>query len=352
VAYGEALPRRQDELAIDGHALEARIYAEDPAKGFLPATGRIVHLATPPASRHVRVDTGIAAGDEISPHYDPMVAKLIVWDRDRAATLGRMRDALDRFQVVGFATNIAFLARLVASRPFAAADLDTGLIERARDELFPPPVPAADEILAAATLSELLRHDREARSDAAASGDPWSPWGACDGWRLNQDNHHVLVFREGERQVAVTAHYRKGGRYEVELPGGRRTLSGEQTDATTIRAWLDDEELAATVVREGAVLDVFHGGERHTLELHDPWLAEVAGDVHSGGLAAPMPGKVIAVLVQAGAAVERGTPLVIMEAMKMEHTITAPAAGTVQEILYGVGDQVAEGADLIRFDAA
>jgi len=352
VAWGEALPKRQDELAIDGHALEARIYAEDPAKGFLPATGRIVHLATPPASAQVRVDTGVAAGDEISPHYDPMIAKLIVRDRDRARALALMRDALEQFQVVGLATNVAFLRRLVASRAFAAADLDTGLIERTRDELFPPPAPASDEVLAAATLSELLRHDRDARRHAAASGDPWSPWEGCDGWRLNQDNHHVLVFREGERQVVVTAHYRKDGKYEVELPGGRRTLSGELTDPTTIRAWLDDEELAATVVRAGAVLDVFRGAERHTLELHEPWLAEVAGDVHSGGLAAPMPGKVIAVLVEAGATVERGAPLVIMEAMKMEHTITAPAAGTVQEILYRVGEQVAEGADLIRFDAA
>jgi 3-methylcrotonyl-CoA carboxylase alpha subunit len=352
VAGGERLPKRQDELAIDGHALEARIYAEDPAKGFLPATGRIVHLAAPPASRHVRVDTGVAAGDEISPHYDPMIAKLVVWDRDRPAALARMRDALEQFQVVGLATNVAFLGRLVASRAFGRADLDTGLIERDRDELFPAPVPASDEVLAAATLAELLRHDRDARTHAAASRDPWSPWGGCDGWRLNQDNHHVFVFREGERQVAVTAHYRKGGRFEVELPGGRRTLSGELTDATTVRAWLDDEELAATVVRDGPVLDVFRGAERHTLELHDPWLAEGAGDVHSGGLAAPMPGKVIAVLVQAGATVERGAPLVIMEAMKMEHTITAPAAGTVQEILYRVGEQVAEGADLIRFDAA
>jgi 3-methylcrotonyl-CoA carboxylase alpha subunit len=352
VAGGEALPKRQDELAFAGHALEARIYAEDPAKGFLPATGRIVHLATPPLSRHVRVDTGVAAGDEISPHYDPMIAKLIVWDRDRAAALARMREALERFQVVGLATNVAFLARLVAGRAFAAADLDTGLIERARDELFPPPAPASDEVLAVATLAELLRHDREARRHAAASGDPWSPWGICDGWRLNQDNHHALVFREGERQVAVTAHYRAAGRYEVELPGGRRMLRGEAPDATAIRAWLDDESLEATVVRAGAVLDVFRGAERHTLELHDPWLAEVAGEVHGGGLAAPMPGKVIAVLVNAGATVERGAPLVIMEAMKMEHTITAPAAGTVQEILYAVGEQVAEGADLIRFDAA
>jgi 3-methylcrotonyl-CoA carboxylase alpha subunit len=351
-AWGEPVPKRQDELAIDGHALEARIYAEDPAKGFLPATGRIVHLGTPAASRHVRIDTGVTAGDEISPHYDPMIAKLIVRDRDRPGALARMRDALEQFQVVGLATNVAFLARLVATRAFAAADLDTGLIERSRDELFAPSPPASDEVLAAAALSELLRHDREAREHTAASGDAWSPWGACDGWRLNQDNHHVLTFREGDRQIAVTAHYRKGGKYEVELPGGRRTLSGEQIDPTTIRAWLDDEELAATVVRADATLDVFCSGARHTLELHDPWRAEVAGDVHAGGLAAPMPGKVIAVLVAAGATVERGAPLVIMEAMKMEHTINAPAAGTVREILYGVGEQVAEGADLIRFDAA
>jgi 3-methylcrotonyl-CoA carboxylase alpha subunit len=352
VAGGEPLPKRQDELAIDGHALEARIYAEDPAKGFLPATGRVVHLATPPASRHVRIDTGVAAGDAISPHYDPMIAKLIVWDRDRPRALARMRDALAGFQVVGLATNVAFLGRLVATRAFASADLDTALIERSRDELFPPAAPAPDELLAVATLAELLRHDAEARRHAAASGDPWSPWGACDGWRLNQDNHHVLVFREGERQVAVTVHYRKGGRYELELPGGRRMLSGEQVDATTVRAWLDDEAIAATVVRDGAALDVFRGAERHTLELHDPWLAEVEGDAHGGGFAAPMPGKVIAVLVKPGAKVERGAPLVIMEAMKMEHAVNAPAAGTVREVLYSVGDQVEEGAALIRFEPA
>ncbi len=351
VAHGEPLPKRQDELAIRGHALEARIYAEDPAKGFLPATGRIVHLATPAASRHVRIDTGVAAGDEISPWYDPMIAKLVVWDGDRPAALARMRNALARFQVVGLTTNVAFLGRLVASTAFAGADLDTGLIERSREELFPPARAASDEVLALATLSELLHHDREARAHAAASGDPWSPWGECDGWRLNQDNHHILVFSEGEHQVAVTAHYRQGT-YEVELPGGRRLLAGEATGAHGVRAWLDGKALAATVVRAGAVIDVFLGAERHSLELHDPWLAEVEGEVHGGGLAAPMPGKVIAVLVAAGASVERGAPLVIMEAMKMEHTITAPGAGMVKEVLYAVGEQVAEGAELIRFEAA
>jgi 3-methylcrotonyl-CoA carboxylase alpha subunit len=351
VAWGEPLPKRQYELAFEGHALEARVYAEDPAKGFLPATGRIVHLATPPVSRHVRIDTGVAAGDEISPHYDPMIAKLIVWDRDRPAALRRMRDALGAFEIVGLTTNVGFLSRLVSSTAFAGADLDTGLIERSRDELFPPPAAVPDEVLALATSAELLRLGRESRTHAVASGDPWSPWSDCDGWRLNQDNHHVFVFKAGERQHAVTVHYRPGGVFEVELPGGRRMLACEPAGTNGVRIWLDDESIAATVVRSGATIDVFCAGERHTFELHDPWLAEVEADVHGGGLTAPMPGKVIAVLVDTGAKVERGVPLLIMEAMKMEHTIMAPAAGAVREILYGVGDQVAEGAELIRFDA-
>jgi 3-methylcrotonyl-CoA carboxylase alpha subunit len=352
VAWGERLPKRQEALAIDGHALEARIYAEDPARGFLPATGRVVHLAAPPASRHVRIDTGIAAGDEITPHYDPMIAKLVVWDRDRPAALARMRDALGAFEIVGLTTNVGFLRRLVSSKAFSGADLDTGLIERARDELFPPQAPVPDEVLALATAAELQRLGRDARAHSIASGDPWSPWSDCDGWRLNQDNHHVFVFKEADRQHAVTVHYRPGGAFELELPGRRGMLACEQAAGTAVRAWLDDEALAATVVRSGATVDVFHAGERHTFELHDPWLAEVEAEAHGGGLTAPMPGKVISVLVEAGAKVERGAPLLIMEAMKMEHTIMAPAAGSVKEILYGVGDQVAEGAELIRFDAA
>jgi 3-methylcrotonyl-CoA carboxylase alpha subunit len=352
VAWGEPLPKRQEALAIDGHALEARVYAEDPARGFLPATGRIAHFATPPASRHVRIDTGVAAGDEITPHYDPMIAKLIVWDEDRPAALRRMRDALAAFEIAGLTTNVGFLGRLVASTAFSAADLDTGLIERSRPELFPPPPAVPDEVLALAAAAELQRLRREARAHAVASGDPWSPWSDSDGWRLNQDNHHVLVFKEADRQHAVTVHYRPGDAFELELPGRRGTLVCEQATDATVRVWLDDQALVATVVRSGATVDVFHAGARYTLERHDPWLAELEAEAHGGGLTAPMPGKVIAVLVDAGAKVERGAPLLIMEAMKMEHTIMAPAAGSVKEILYGVGDQVAEGAELIRFDAA
>ncbi len=349
VACGEPLPRTQDELAINGHALEARIYAEDPAKNFLPSTGRIAHLTTPAESRHVRIDTGVCAGDAITPFYDPMIAKLIVWDVDRPSALARMRSALEQFQVVGVSTNTEFLARLIACEAFAAADLDTGLIERNRTELMPAPAVAGNEVLALAALAELLAIERRAKERAAGSADPYSPWGACDGWRLNQDNHHILVFRQGEREQAVTAHYRPG-RFELELPGGRHSLTGAWQADGSLTAWLENAVLQANVVRSGQTLDVFFRGTRYQLELHDPALHEIETDAHGGNLMAPMPGKIIAVLSTSGAKVEKGTPLIILEAMKMEHTIVAPGRGTVKEIHYKVGEQVDEGAELLGFE--
>ena len=349
VAAGEPLPRTQDELAINGHALEARIYAEDPAKDFLPSTGRIAHLATPVESRHVRIDSGVRAGDAITPFYDPMIAKLIVWDTDRPAALARMRSALEQFQVVGVSTNSEFLARLVACAAFAGADLDTGLIERNRAELFAAQALAGDEVLALAALAELLAIERRAAERAAASGDPYSPWGTCDGWRLNQDNHHILVFRQGEREQAVSAHYRPG-RFELELPGGRHTLTGAWQPDGSLTAWLEGVVLHANVVQSGRTVDIFFRGSRYRLELHDPALHEIESEAHGGNLRAPMPGKIIAVLIKSGAKVEKGTPLVILEAMKMEHTIIAPGGGTVKEIHFKVGEQVDEGAELLGFE--
>ncbi len=351
VAAGERLPLLQGQLALRGHAIEARIYAEDPDKGFLPATGTIAHLALPAPSAHVRVDTGVTSGDAITPHYDPMIAKLIVWDADRTQALARMRDALAQVQIVGLTTNVAFLQRVIASPAFANADLDTGLIERNREVLFPTATPASDSHVVLVVLDELLRLDAHARAAAAGSADPHSPWSLSDGWRLNEDNHHVFVLKEGERQVAVTVHYRDDG-YEIELGGARRTLRGHRDPGGHVRAWLDDRAFSGEVVAQGQRRDVFVGGERHGFELHDPMLHEVEAGALSGGLAAPMPGKVIAVLVEAGATVEKGAPLVIMEAMKMEHTINAPAAGTVKEILFAAGEQVAEGAELIAFEPA
>jgi 3-methylcrotonyl-CoA carboxylase alpha subunit len=354
VAAGEALPLTQENIRINGHALEARIYAEDAERGFLPATGRITHLATPAESSHVRIDTGIAAGDSITPWYDPMIAKLIVWDADRQSALARMRSALAAYQVAGITTNADFLARLVGCAAFTSADLDTGLIARNHDTLFPPPPPLEDAVLALASFAELLHQQETATLRAAASADPASPWALADGWRLNEDNRQVLHFSadagEVSNETVVVVHCRPIG-WDLELGGRHCKLRGERLADGRLAIRLDDVAVTGTVVKQGAILDVFHAGLRHTLHVHDPLERSADAEESSGSLAAPMPGKIIAVLVRPGAAVARGAPLLILEAMKMEHTICAPADGVVAAIYFQAGDQVGDGAELISIEA-
>ena len=355
VASGEPLPLKQDQLRINGHSIEARVYAENPAKGFLPSTGTLRHLRAPQAVEFevpagstpapVRVDSGVREGDTISPYYDPMIAKLIVWGETREIALARMATALAEFEVVGVATNIEFLGRIVKGNAFASGDLDTGLIERNRDELLPPSKGARDEILALATFAELAEGEVRARGKARASGDPNSPWHLMDGWRMNEAPHHSLVFTEGERHTAVTVLTTPSGS-RLRTPSGEFAFSGRSGPDGSLLVRLDDRTLRGRAVKVGTEWNLFAAGEQHRLSMRDE-LHELESDAHGGSLAAPMPGKVIAVLVQKGARVEKGAPLVILEAMKMEHTITAPRAGTVAAIRFAAGEQVDEGVDLL-----
>jgi 3-methylcrotonyl-CoA carboxylase alpha subunit len=350
VAGGEPLPAAQEELAISGHAIEVRIYAEDPARNFLPSTGTLRHLRTPEEGPYVRIDTGVRQGDAVSIHYDPMIAKLIVWDVDRDGALRRLRGALSAYQVAGVTTNIGFLGALAAHPAFASADFDTGFIERHREALFPENTPASDRTLALASLDVLLGRAEEARGTARASRDPHSPWNRTDGWRLNGDNHHDLTFEDGEETVTVTAHYREDG-YLLQLPGGELLVRGVLDGEGALVADLGGSRLKASVVRNGAERTILYPGTSHRLTLVDPYAC--AEQESSGGrLTAPMPGKVIAFMVKAGAEVEKGAPLVILEAMKMEHTITAPRAGKVVALNFAVGALVSDGAELIAFEAA
>ena len=350
VAAGEALPLRQDDVAVNGHAIEARVYAEDPARDFLPSLGRISHLRLPEESAHVRVDAGVRQGDAISMYYDPMIAKLIVWDTDRRSALRRLRHALTEFQAVGVATNLQFLSALAAHPAFTGGEPDTGLIARHREELLPEAAPASDAILALATLSELLRINEAARQEAGRSADPWSPWHHRDGWRLNEDNHHTLLFRDGPREVAVIAHYRRD-QFLLELPGGPMAASGEWDAMGDIIASLGGARVRAAVARRGGEVTVMLGTACHRLLLYDPLLQAMDQEGPGGTLDAPMPGTIIEVLVKEGDTVERGAPLLVLEAMKMEHTIAAPAAGTVKAVRFGKGEQVREGMQLIAFEA-
>jgi 3-methylcrotonyl-CoA carboxylase alpha subunit len=353
VAAGEALPLTQEQLSITGHAIEARIYAEDPAREFLPTAGRLEHLRQPQASAHVRIDSGVQAGDEVGVHYDPMIAKLIAWDRDRPSALQRLRTALGEYQIAGIVTNLPFLSAVTVLPAFADADrnpgeLDTALIEQHRDTLFPGPVPVPDAILAIAVLSESLRMDIEAAAAAARSNDPYSPWHSRHGWRLNEGNHHAFVLVDAGTRKQIVAHYRGGG-YLLELPGGA-SLSASATPAAdgSIDVELDGRRSRATVVRRAGELTVFAGGGSYRLEFEKA--AAMEDEDPSGRLVSPLPGSVIQVLVGGGETVAKGQALMIIEAMKMEHTISAPRRGTVKQIYFSKGEQVAEGAQLLEFE--
>jgi 3-methylcrotonyl-CoA carboxylase alpha subunit len=348
IAAGEPLPRKQGDLAIRGHAIEARLYAEDPARDFLPQSGRLAHLRFPEDAADLRTDTGVESGASITPHYDPMIAKLIAWGADRPAALARLASALDEVEIAGLRTNVEFLARTVRSRAFAAAQLDTGLIERSRAELFPPWAPLSDEVLAAAAYAELLAEEDAARVRAAASADPHSPWDRVDGWRLNQDSHHAFAFAEGDARHVVTVHFRGAG-HRIGIAGRELALEGECLADGRLLLRLDGRATKARAVRDGRDWHVFIGGSHRRLTLHDE-LEGLDVDAGGGSLAAPTPGKVIAVMVKPGDKVSKGAPLLILEAMKMEHTIFAPGDGVVKEIHYAAGEQVPEGAELLRLE--
>jgi len=347
VAAGERLPLAQADIAARGHAIEARLYAEEPARDFLPSTGTLVHVAFPPESADVRVDTGVQEGDPITPWYDPMIAKLIVRGRDRAEALARLEQALGEVRIVGVASNAAFLRRIAASPAFANGELDTGLIERNRALLFPAAPPLAPAFLAAAAAAEIALEEERARAVAGGSGDPHSPWHLVDGWRLNEDSHHDFVFTEGGAEHRVRLRFVDGG-LRIVIDGRECSLGVERTGHELLLR-LDGHAIRASAVRDGADWHAFCDGEERRLALRRP-VEDVDAESAAGTLAAPMPGRVARVLTRPGAKVSKGEPLVILEAMKMEHTIAAPADGVVKEIHYSDGEQVLEGALLISLE--
>ena len=292
-----------------------------------------------------------AGATRISVHYDPLIAKLIVWDKDRAAAVRRLRSALQETRVVGLTTNLPFLSAIAAHAAFEAGELDTGFIERHLADLLPAPAPAPEQVLALATLGVLLERAARARAATAASADPFSPWGRTDGWRLNDEAHDSLSFRDVGAERTVELVYRRDG-YLLTLPGGRPLMArGEFGADGTLDADLDGVRLSAVWVRRGNEITLFHGGVGHRLNLVDLLADASAKEPPGGRLVAPMPGKVIAVLTEAGAKVPRGHPLIVLEAMKMEHTLKAPEDGTVKRVRYAVGDLIEEGVELIEFEA-
>ncbi len=358
VAGGGALPLSQDAVAIDGHAVEARLYAEDPTAGFLPATGTLRHLRFPPTGPHVRVDTGIRQGDAVTVHYDPMIAKIIAWDSDRTTALRRLSAALDATEIVGLGTNADFLRAIAAHPAFADGDLDTRFIERHEGDLLAVGGAAPDEVLILAALGQVLQWRRDAAQRAGGSGDPCSPWHGALGWRLNDEAHDVLRLRDGEAERSIEVRYRRSGGYGLSLDGAEPVeAEGELAEDGRLVATLDGRRRGAAFFRHGLEVTVIARadgarGGTYRLALFDPVAAAGAAEAGVGQLTAPMPGRIVTVLVEQGASVDKGQPLLVLEAMKMEHTITAPAEGAVTDLPFAAGDQVEEGVALIGFEPA
>ena len=367
VASGEVLPKTQDQLSINGYSFEARVYAEDPHNDFLPATGRLTHLKPPESSKFVRVDTGVEQGDEVSVFYDPMIAKLIVWDETREKALQRLTSALKQYQVHGVTTNIDFLHSVASCEAFKQEDIDTGFIEKHHDELFNKQGGCNDLQFAmhtcTAAIAQVMRvvnNGNAAKSNAV--------WQANSGFRLNQTNQHKVNLHvetqdESFKPIESThvvfdsvrfAHSNANQHFTTTIAGVDLTveasLSGDNLTtvingfSNTCQVVFDDSDKSPKIV-----LFTEHGKSTFVVDLPD--LGESDDNQDAGGLTAPMNGTVIDVLVKQGDNVEQGQALVIMEAMKMEHTIRAPKNGEVTALFYNAGDMVDGGAELLGFEA-
>ena len=328
VARGEALPITQADVPLRGHAIEVRLYAEDPSHDFLPQTGRLAVYRESAEGAGRRVDSGVSEGDEVSPFYDPMLGKLIAWGEDREQARLRLLAMLDEFAIGGLKTNLSFLRRIIAHPAFAAAELDTGFIPRNEAQLLPKaqPLPDAFWSVAAPAFVQTLPLDR--RDDEATS-----PWSQRNGWRIGLPAQTLLALScKGEHKV-------------IALTGQQPTVQDQHL--VIEQHGVRTRHLA---VRRGDTLYVQWDGELQAVSACDPLAAAGARQAHEGGLSAPMNGSIVRVMVAVGQNVAAGAQLVVLEAMKMEHSLRAPRDGVVKAVFGQEGDMVGEGAVLVELE--
>ncbi len=341
VAAGEPLPLAQGEILTGGHAIEVRLCAENPDNGFLPETGRIAVLRTPPEEPEVRLDTGIGEGDEVSVFYDSMIGKLIAWGDSREEAARRLQAALARTEILGVRTNLAFLERIVAHPAFLAGETDTAFIETHRADL----LPAAGEVPLEALVAAAVRVHLDER--AARSGT--SPWDDAGGWRVNQPATRTIEFRRADGESVRVNAAMGPGHAMVEVDGKVHRVVLGPVDGERLQIALDDETYFARVVRHGASLSASTPAGRHELALVDPFHYEPADLLPDARLTALMPGRVVKLLAKQGDTVAKGQSLMILEAMKMEHTIVSPRDGVVERAAFAEGELVPADAVLFAF---
>ncbi|HAJ45205.1 MAG TPA: 3-methylcrotonyl-CoA carboxylase, partial [Alphaproteobacteria bacterium] len=341
VAAGEPLPVQQEHLQIDGHAVEVRLYAEDPAKGFLPSTGTLRRLRFPPSRHDTRVDTGVREGDAVTMYYDPMIAKLIAWGQTRDAAILRLVQTLSATEAAGLRTNLSFLIDLLSHPAFKAGEVDTGFIDRHHDVLFTSARQAPPEARILCALEQLLGREQ-------SFGWASDPWNAGGGWRLGPAHTQTIAFADGERLRCTPI----GRNWLVHWNEMAVQVSGAERHDGRVTAMLDGRRASAAVLHLQGEELVLIDGRGYSFALRDPLGVDLDTGASALTLMAPMPGKVVSVFAKAGDPVRKGQPIAVLEAMKMEHTLAAPADLVVESLNAAPGEQISEGTVVVRFKAA
>lgn len=345
VAFGEPLPLSQNEIITAGHAIEVRICAENPDNDFLPETGTMAVFATPQTNDEVRLDTGVVSGDMISVYYDPMIAKLITWGGDRRESTRRMQHALAQTEVIGVTTNLRFLQRLVHHPAYLEGDTDTGFIAKHKTALLSPTT--IDDVILAAACARVIADEADVLHD---DGNAQDPWASTVGWRLNSAASRLVEFKVTTQDAPIECHIEieQGERFFVHA--GRRTpFQCIERDDGALQVTLGAAKSVVRVVRAGDDVTVLTEHGRVALQLFDPFHFEGDDSANEGRLTAMMPGRVVKLMANVGDAVKKGQPLIIMEAMKMEHTIQSPREGVIERVAFQVGDMVPADAVLFAF---
>ncbi|WP_425909397.1 acetyl-CoA carboxylase biotin carboxylase subunit [Nitrobacter sp. TKz-YC02] len=344
VAFGEKLPLMQDQIRLNGHAIEARVYAENPNKSFMPSVGRIKTWRTPPEVDGLRIDAGYREGDAVSPNYDAMLAKIVAWAPTREAAICRLNRGIEETDVRGVVTNIPFLSALVTHADVRANAVDTGFIERHLQDLTQPSAPPSETELAASVAAVLLAESKMSPTDQA------SPWRTA-GWMVVGRRRRRFVFRQGQAEHEITFVYGNGP-YEIRLGKENLAFAFAADDREGMILALDGIRSHVVFVVDGRELYLRTRNGRFELHWVDPFGEDDEEQTGEDRIVAPLPGTVVALLAEEGALLEKGTPILTLEVMKMEQTLRAPYAGKLKELKCKVGDIVQEGAELADIEPA
>ncbi|XP_066203382.1 methylcrotonoyl-CoA carboxylase subunit alpha, mitochondrial [Saccopteryx leptura] len=355
IAAGEKIPLSQEEITLQGHAFEARIYAEDPYNDFLPGAGPLVHLSTPPADLSTRIETGVRQGDEVSVHYDPMIAKLVVWAADRQAALTKLRYSLRQYHIVGLHTNIDFLLSLSGHPEFEAGHVHTDFIPQHREELLPRRKAAAKEFLCQAALGLILKEKAMSDVFKIQTQDQYSPFAFSNGRRLNISYTRNMTLKDGENNVAIAVTYNHDGSYSLQIEDKTFQVLGDllsEGDCTYLKCSINGISSKTKLIILENTIYLFSVEGTVQFDIPVPkYLSSLRSEETQGGAIAPMAGTIEKVFVKAGDRVKAGDTLMVMIAMKMEHTIKAPKDGTIKRVFYKEGSQANRHVPLVEFES-